>query len=670
MESILLLMILSNYQVDVSPAIAGYSKDFIYINEEEAIDSITPFTLYHQDKLDTIKLNLANLVGINQEHACLNSNVRYLLVKISRINYIWTQSNLDDFLRKSTSNIVSSTTKDLINFFYKSGTHCISEITFGNCVYQIFTDMLEPTLIMQYASELKLASQNPLPNDLKEQFQSILINTTAIGLKLTSLIEYSDSNPLRLEWSITFALMVKQLDSNNHNNEVPSSIDIKYVFNDEYLRNTFFLQINPRMINGIEFLLISMESISHARLNDNNELKIAAKKFVKWIFKFTSTLQNEQDENSIKIQASLELEKEERAFEIYSENYLQIDQALTTIDNQIYNLKYKLDNGKKDMEFSFKKLLSIAIGTIFIAGDLKKIDTISGPMGKIFDKVGNIVTTIQKVNKLVKFLKETETKFSVPTPDYTLSSIMALDWEEELIETFEARVSLLTRQLVKILMDQDKALQYEYFTKPVFLKSYKIDYLLEIASKQDASLIKELKGFPTPSVDLSQLYIHHMVVPSDILSNTGSSGLYFDIPTNKPFFKDYYRIRVNEIQIILKDDSINTRDKKIYFEISTNASLFYNIGYNPNLKEYTKNYYFFDHTQDLLFSRFYDVEKKKYDANMINPNFSDTFVQITPFTGWQICIPRDHSVYNQNLEFLSSTILINVIFKLNVIPVI
>ncbi|CAG8482893.1 12614_t:CDS:2 [Dentiscutata erythropus] len=480
-------------RTDISPVTDGNIRFLIYINEEEN-DSITPFTLYRQDKLDNVKLNLADLAGIRQEHASINSNVGYLLVKVSRINYIWTQSNLVDFLRKSTSNIVSSTSEELIDFFYKSGTHCISEITFGNSAYQVFVYEKEKEKYQEikskiqnqklnmniesffdfhgyvriknnnsgytkYAGELKLASQDPLPDDFKERIkdnminiqgqpsiflikqstflENIFINTTAIGLKLTSLIEYPDPNFLRSQWSITLgsaliqkfdrsnrllnfndnqsdkwfnvykdfispfasiiatpiltvsqiyidldtfhrehdliymkptkltlladiihistevelpgdeimiaarmifvtspkskiiissniyenckfffdqvsptiviqqknsiermtifgktptALTAKQPDSDN---EIPSSLDIKYVFNDEYLIKTFLSsQINLRMNNDIEFLLLLMESISHARLSDDNVFKIAAKKFIKWIFKTTSILQN------------------------------------------------------------------------------------------------------------------------------------------------------------------------------------------------------------------------------------------------------------------------------------------------------------------------------------------------------------------------------------------
>ncbi|CAG8646626.1 3937_t:CDS:2, partial [Cetraspora pellucida] len=760
-------------KVDVSPVTAGYSENYIYIDEEEAIDSITSFSLYRQDKLDTIKLNLANFVGINQEHTSLNSNVGYLLVKISRINYVWTQSSLSDFLRKSTSNIISPTTKDLIDFFYKSGTHYIFEITFGNCVYQIFVYEKEKyqevkfeiqkqksnmdfmdfygyarinsnnTGYTKYAGELKLAGQDPLSNDFKERIkdemindqgqpsifsliyksellESIFINTTSIGLKLTSLIGYSDPNPLHSEWSITLgssllqkfgqsnrflkfydnqsdniykdfispfvpiittpiltvsqvfinldtfhkdydliykkptklillvdiihistevelpdeivivarmifvtspkskiiissniyenckifidqvspaivikqknsnermtifgktatALIIKQPDPNNPNNEIPSSIDIKYVFNDEYLRNTFFSQISPRIIDGIGFLLTSMESISHARLNDDNELKIAAKKFIIWIYKFTSILQNERDEDSIKSlnqrastlyyngfpspttplsvpflryrqysdaiksyldsikvyqneakqtineynekikeihetetqnislghikkiciflknRANLELKKEERAFEIYSENHLQIDQALTTTENQIHDLENKLADGKKDMDFLFKKLLKgldewkmqreeeerskiianivaigIAIDKMFTAN--VEEDTIS-VIREIADKVNKIVTSIQEVNKLVKFLNEAKNKLVVPTPSYTLSSIMALDWEEWIINV---------KNILEKLIPKDETLtqlKNDYYSSVGIMKSRGIAYI-------------------------------------------------------------------------------------------------------------------------------------------------------------------------------------------------
>ncbi|CAG8505397.1 1611_t:CDS:2 [Cetraspora pellucida] len=1054
-------------RIDVSPVTDGNARYFIYIDEEETIDSITPFTFYRQDKLDAIKLNLANLAGINNEDASLNSNAGYLLVKMSRINHVWTQNNLDDFLRKSTSDIISPTTKELIDFFSKSGTHCISEITFGNCVYQVFVyendkynyvksmiqkhkfeDILSFFDIhgyvriynnnvgyIKYAGELKLASQDPLPDNVKEnikdklindqgqpsifkiaqleRLESIFINTTAIGLKLTSLIEYPDPNPLRSEWSNTLgsallqkfdlpnkflkfsdnqwsniykdfispftsiiitptltisqvyidldtfhrdhdliymkptrlilladiihistevelpgdeiviaarmisvtspkskiiissniyenckfffdqvspaiviqqknsiermtisekaiALIVKQPDLYN-NNEIPSLIDIKYVFNDEYLKNTFFSQINSRIINGIEFLLMSIESISHARLNDDSELKIAAKEFIIWIFKITSTLQSKWDEDSIKNlnqkasilyydrfpspntpllvpflryhkyndtinsyldsiklyqteaektinkynekiqkiheaetqtinlnyikeicmflknQAIIESEKEESASIIYSKNYLKIDQDLTEIKNQIHKLQNKLVDGKKDMKFLFDKLkdgldewneekeqekisniiayikgIGKVIGAMFTSNTEGVVSGITD-IKEISDKVDKIVKVIQEVNKLLKFLDETQANPTLPTLDNIPTPIMALDWEEwtihvksvlnlipenekmltklkddyyssvkimknrgiafvnmlykkyelennkklidlrkenakkqsvewknigeiftrndkkeiekfvkssldfgNLIETFKARVNLLTGQLVKILMDQDKAAQYEYFTNPILLESYQIDRILDFVRRQHTSMTEELINFPTSPVDLKQPYIYSIVIPSEVLSDKSSSGFYFDISTNDPFFKGYYRIRINEIQIILTDDSITTRDKKIYFEIYTNASPFYDIRFNPNSGEYTKISYFLDH-QGLLFSGFYDIEKKKYDADVITRNFRNTFIQITPFTGWQIRIPRDRSTYNQNLNFLSTTIGINVIFKLNAI---
>ncbi|CAG8570474.1 377_t:CDS:2 [Cetraspora pellucida] len=1032
-------------RIDVSPVTDGNARYFIYIDEKETIDSITPFTFYRQNKLDAIKLNLANLAGINNEDASLNSNAGYLLVKMSRINHVWTQNNLDDFLRKSTSDITSPTTKELIDFFSKSGTHCISEITFGNCVYQVFVyekdkyNFVKSRIqkhkfvdiasffdihgyvrignnnvgYIKYAGELKLASQDPLPDNFKETIkdklindqgqpsifkikqlellESIFINTTAIGLKLTSLIEYPDPNPLRSEWSNTLgsailqkfdlpnkflkfndnrwsniykdfispftsiiitptltisqvyinldtfhkdhdliymkptrlilladiihistevelpgdeiviaarmisvtspkskiiissniyenckfffgqvspAIVIQQknsiermtisekatvlivnqpdLNNTNTNNEIPSLIDIKYVLNDEYLKNTFFSQINSRIINGIEFLLMAIESISHIRLNDDNELKIAAKEFIIWIFKITSTLQSKWNEDSIKNlnqrasilyydrfpspntpllvpflryhkyndtinsyldsikfyqieaektinkynekiqkiheaetqtinlnyikeicmflknQAIIESEKEEGASIIYSKNYLKIDQDLTEITNQINNLRNKLDDGKKDMKFSFDKLIDgldewnvekeqekitniisyiKGIGKVIVAMFTSNTEGIGSgitDIKEISDKVDKIVKVIQEVNKLVKFLNETQANPTLPTLDNIPTPIMALNWEEwtihvksvlnlipedekmltklkddyyssvkimkirgiafvnmlykkyelennkklinlrkesakkqsvewknigeiftrndkkeiekfvkssldfgNLIETFKARVNLLTGQLVKILMDQDKAAQYEYFTNPILLESYQIDSILGFVRSQHTSMTEKLINFPTSPVDLKQPYIYSIVTSSKVLSDESSSGFYFDISTNDP-------------------------DKKIYFEIYTNASPFYDIGYNTNSREYTKISYFLDH-QGLLFSGFYDIEKKKYDAEFINRNFRNTFIQITPFTGWQIRIPRDRSTYNQNLKFLSTTIRINVIFKLNVI---
>ncbi|CAG8482911.1 12615_t:CDS:2 [Dentiscutata erythropus] len=404
----------------------------------------------------------------------------------------------------------------------------------------------------------------------------------------------------------------------------------------------------------------------------------------------------------------------------------------TSFNKLLNGLDEWKDQQEQEAVFKIITAIGTAIGSMFTT-NYEDIESVIGLIGDIGDSIVKIVKVIQEVNKLVKLLNEAHTNPTVVVPDNALS-VMALDWEEwiinvkrvldiipdnemltklkkdyclsveimknrgialigdiftrnnqeeieqfvkssldfgKLTETFEARVKLLTGQLVSLLMDQDKASQYEYFTEPILLNSYRINSILDVVSNQHASIIKELKnGFPTPPIDLRQPYIYHIITSSDTLSNYDSSDFYFDISTNDPFFRGYYRIRINEVQINLVDNSITTSDKKVYFEIYTNASPFYDIGYNSNSKEYKKISYFLDHKQDILFSGFYDIEKKKYEANKVNHDFRGTFVQITPFTGWQIRIPRDRGNNNQDLKFLSQKISINVIFKLSAITVI
>ncbi|XP_038064052.1 uncharacterized protein LOC119734556 [Patiria miniata] len=246
-----------------------------------------------------------------------------------------------------------------------------------------------------------------------------------------------------------------------------------------------------------------------------------------------------------------------------------------------------------------------------------------------------------------------------------------LDVEKVDLIGLSGKLNFFQRQMLMTLAStmviQDRALQYEYLRPPTRIESFTMLNLQLAILNQSQNINYGLTVQPQPKFqNYPIIYEIHGVTPDSITNNQRYT---FNISLNKREFSSYNYVRIEGIHVEIGGITF-TNSGKYYTELVFDGNPFFDRGFDGEPLEFQ--------TTSRIFTGLHDVSTSShvvYDhGNVQNPDvvlattgqdhFGAKTSSITPFSSWQVSLPKTQS--NEGIEFddYSRGVTVRLIFRI------
>jgi hypothetical protein len=214
---------------------------------------------------------------------------------------------------------------------------------------------------------------------------------------------------------------------------------------------------------------------------------------------------------------------------------------------------------------------------------------------------------------------------------------------------FQLKQILLT--LAQVLQLQDGALQFEYFADPTTITSFTLQNLLHVISTQNSNIIGGLHNLnPPPQRMADPITVTIRGVPLDKIS--GGAVFQFPIQLSEPRFDHYDMVRINRVVPRISGIS-STTSGKYEVHLSCQAKPFQDRDYQRKARTYASTLRNFGPYA-------IDVATGVVKFGAEDDEFADKITRITPFSLWQISLPKVEN--NQGIQFVNLAVEVSLDF--------